>query len=166
MVLNANEIENKYNKRNNGLFEEDIKWIERQIDFTIERKADILLAVYNSFSYKEIKISHSINTNLIKFDVVFGGKRESFGHRNIHNSNFYKAFEILQEKYKEQGWIICFKPDKNYYEIYKFIYIKKDIPHNNIKKTKLKSFCKSFFSKKNKKYPSVLEELEEKYSQE
>ena len=137
-------------KKNDDNFNEDFEWLEKLIDHGILSNKD------NLCNNKQIRISAYMriwdSPYLIKmYDSSCSTEGEG---RVISKENFQKALEILKNKYKENGWKISFKIFDLFFKT-KAIYIQRS-----------NSFWKSFFSKKNKKYPSVLEELEKKYSQE
>ena len=162
MVIEATQLEKDHSQMNNDAFKDDIEWLEKGIDFAIEKNTDIL------FANRNVRISHEIKVNEIRWDVVFDrDDRDPVGsltRRIICRSNFSKAFEILEKKYKEYGWKISFSryPGDPFH--LKCIFVKKCAIENNIEKSK--SFWKSLFSKRKRieKDYSVLEEMEKKYS--
>jgi len=160
MVVNANKLKEEYSQINNDTFKDDIEWLEKCIDFAINKNLDRLFA-NKLFKNKVIEITSLINTkSIIRFRVYF---TECAEVRNIHKNNFYRALKILQKKYKKQGWKVGLFRYYNNTENLICVLLVVGPERISIYIKRSKSFWKSLFSRNRKEYSSVLTEMEKKY---
>lgn len=144
MVINAEGIESKCSEINDPILVEDIKWLEKLIKINKEH--------YEYFlnNYRDICIAEEKNKNRRCTVEDIDKKMPS---KEFMYIRLAEALSILKKKYKKYGWIITRESAGfNKHCFY-------------LKKIKTNSFWKSLFSKKPKKYTSILEEMEKKYSQ-
>jgi len=148
MVIEAEQLEKENFKINNDTFKADFEWLEKLIDENMLFYRDSLCAG------KQVKISNHINMytppyqiRCIHLDILCD--------RIISKDNFYGTLCMLQTKYKKNGWKISLKTSD---PLDKIRYL-------SLKKIKSQSFWKSLFLRNRKKYSSILDEMEKKYSQ-